>query len=71
MMSTGLGPIPTPRPICDRFLRLHEVMHLTSLRRSTLYSKIAKGTFPKQVRLAENTVAWRESEIFDWIQDPT
>lgn len=55
----------------DRLLRLPEVLRLCALGRSTLYEKIARGLFPKQVRLGENIVAWYESEIRAWIRNPT
>jgi prophage regulatory protein len=52
-------------------MRLPEVLRLCSFSRSTLYDKIAKGLFPKQVRLGENIVAWYESEVLAWIRRPT
>lgn len=52
-------------------MRLPEVLRLTSLSRSTLYEKIAKELFPKQVRLGENIVAWYESDVLAWMRNPT
>jgi prophage regulatory protein len=51
-----------------RFIRLKEVMALTGLSRSSIYAFINDGKFPAQVRLAERTVAWVESEICDWMK---
>ena len=51
----------------DRLLRLDAVKHLTSLGRSTIYSRIAVGQFPNALRIHGNCVAWRESEINAWI----
>ncbi|WP_084582975.1 helix-turn-helix transcriptional regulator [Sphingomonas azotifigens] len=57
-----------PQP--DRFLRLKEVLRRTSLSRATLYRKIQKGTFPKQVRIATRCAGWRESAINEWMHNP-
>lgn len=54
----------------DRFLRLKEVLNRTSLSRATLYRKIQKGTFPKQVRIATRCAGWRESAITEWMHNP-
>ena len=55
----------------DRFMRVEEVIFVTGLSCSTLYRKIGKGTFPRQVRLGVNMVAWRESQVAGWMQNPT
>ncbi|WP_084583882.1 helix-turn-helix transcriptional regulator [Sphingomonas azotifigens] len=57
-----------PQP--DRFLRLKEVLRRTSLSRATLYRKIQKGTFPKQVRIATRCAGWRESAVNAWMHNP-
>lgn len=54
----------------DRFLRLKEVLNRTSLSRATLYRKIQKGTFPRQVRIATRCAGWRESAINEWMHNP-
>lgn len=51
----------------DRFLRLDEVLYTTGLGRNTVYRRIREGTFPKQVRIGPNSVAWRQSAIADWM----
>jgi prophage regulatory protein len=53
----------------DRFLRLDEVLHTTGLGRNTVYRRIREGTFPKQVRIGPNSVAWRQSAIAQWMID--
>lgn len=55
----------------DRFLRLDEVLHITGLGRNTVYRRIREGTFPKQIRIGPNSVAWRQSAITMWMSDPT
>lgn len=54
----------------DVLMRLPEVMRRTGLSRSTIYDKIGAGTFPKQVSLGANMVAWYESAVDAWIRNP-
>lgn len=50
-----------PEP--DRIIRLRTVLARTGLSRSTLYRKIAEGTFPAQIKISINGAGWRESDI--------
>ena len=50
-----------------KLIRLPEVKNRTGLSRASIYLFISKGTFPKQYRLGERSVAWIEKEIQDWI----
>ena len=50
-----------------KFLRLAHVMARTGLKRSTIYSHIKDGQFPRQVNLGVRSVAWVESEIDEWM----
>lgn len=54
----------------DRILRLPTVLTRTGLSRSTLYRKIAEGTFPRQIQISIHGAGWYESEIDRWIADP-
>ena len=49
-------------------LRLPEVMRSTGLSRSTIYLRIAEGTFPKPVNLGGRAVGWLEVDIQEWLQ---
>jgi len=49
----------------EKIIRLKTVLDRTGLSRSSLYRKIAEGTFPPQVR-----ISWRESAVNRWIDDP-
>lgn len=57
-----------PEP--ERIIRLPTVLARTGLSRSTLYRKIAEGTFPPQVRISIHGAGWHESAINRWIADP-
>ena len=50
-----------------RILRLHTVKKRTGLSRSTLYLRIAQGTFPKQIGLGGRAVGWLEEDIERWL----
>jgi len=57
-------------PVPDRIVRLKTVLDRTGLSRSTIYRKIAEGTFPAQIRISVNGTGWRESDINRWVADP-
>ncbi|MFC3061661.1 helix-turn-helix transcriptional regulator [Paenirhodobacter populi] len=54
----------------DRIIRLDTVRDRTGLSRSTIYRKIAEGTFPRQLKISANGAGWRESDIDRWVADP-
>ena len=45
------------------FLRLPQVKSVTGLSKSTIYARIAEGTFPKQIPLGPRLVVWVDSSI--------
>jgi prophage regulatory protein len=54
----------------ERIIRLRTVLFRTGLSRSTIYRKIAEGTFPSQIKISVNGSGWYESDIDRWIADP-
>lgn len=52
----------------DSLLRLDQVRARTGLSRSSVYSRVATGEFPRPIALGSRSVAWVESEISAWIQ---
>ena len=63
-----------PAGICQPpllFLRLSTVMQVTGLGRSTIYRMIAGDKFPRQVRIGDRAVAWRQSDVVDWSETRT
>jgi prophage regulatory protein len=54
----------------DRIIRLRTVLSRTGLSRSTIYRKIAEGTFPSQLKISTNGTGWHESDINRRIADP-
>lgn len=52
-----------------KILRLKEVQRMTGLSRSTIYAEIAKGNFPKQVKLTgARSVGWHENAVIKWVE---
>lgn len=60
------------RPVsnAERIIRLRTVLDRTGLSRSTLYRKIAEGSFPRQVPISIHGTGWHESAINRWVADP-
>ncbi len=54
----------------DRIIRLKTVLSRTGLSRSTIYRKIAEGTFPRQIQISIHGAGWHESAISRWIANP-
>jgi prophage regulatory protein len=52
-----------------RLIRLPEVIRRVGLKKSSLYSYIAKGWFPQSVPLGVRSVAWDEQAIDRWVAD--
>jgi prophage regulatory protein len=58
---------PTPPPV--RLLRWRDVSEIIPLSRIHVNTLERRGDFPKRIRLCENTVCWRETDILKWIAD--
>lgn len=56
--------------VASRIVRLKTVLARTGLSRSTIYRKIAEGTFPAQLKISMNGSGWHESDIDCWIANP-
>ena len=52
-----------------RLIRLDKVLEITTLSVSTIYRQIAKGQFPKQIKVSERSTRWSESEVLKYIND--
>ena len=52
-----------------RIIKRLGVEAITGLSRSSIYAKMADGTFPKAIKLSERSVGWLESEIQAWLHD--
>jgi prophage regulatory protein len=52
-----------------KLIKLPQVMQITTLSRATVYRLIAKGEFPKQIKLSERASAWIEHEVLEWLDN--
>jgi prophage regulatory protein len=51
-----------------RMLRRREVEARTGLKRSTIYEHMAKGLFPRPIRIGSRIVCWPERDIEAWLE---
>ena len=51
----------------QQFIRLGEVIQITSLSKTSIYRLISEGTFPRQIQIGKRAVVWVRSDINDWI----
>ena len=52
-----------------KLLRLPQVKESTGLSKSSIYARIAEGTFQKQISIGPRLVVWVESDIQNWIAE--
>lgn len=52
----------------ETLLRRPDVEAMTGMSRSAIYAAMARGEFPKPVKLGAQARAWRRSEIVGWIE---
>lgn len=50
-------------------LKLPDVIKKTTLSRSSIYSYINQGHFPRPIRLGVKSVGWLDSEIQAWLEE--
>jgi len=53
----------------DIFIPLKEVKKITSLSGPTIWRMRKKGTFPQNVKISDNRVAWSQAAIQKWIAE--
>jgi prophage regulatory protein len=51
-----------------KLYRLPEVCDLIGLRRSAVYAAIARGEFPKPIKIGKRASAWKHADIEAWLQ---
>lgn len=70
MCPTGSRAAPLAESSPPMFYRMRDVLRLTALSRSSLYRRIAAGTFPAPVSLSGAAKGWRRADLEQWAQDP-
>lgn len=58
----------------DRFCRLKDIMEMLNVSKTSIYDRMNPRSprydseFPRRVKVGHGTVAWRESEIQQWMK---
>jgi prophage regulatory protein len=52
-----------------KLLKLDDVIELSGLSRSSVYSLAQQGKFPKPLKLSKRSSAWVEDELKEWIAE--
>ncbi|AWB68464.1 transcriptional regulator [Saccharobesus litoralis] len=55
--------------VIDRFVREAECKTITGLSRTRRWELEQVGKFPKRIKLGERAVAWRLSDLMNWIEE--
>lgn len=58
-------------PLHTRVLRLPSVVAFVGLSRSSIYVMMKENEFPRPIQLGKRAVAWRETDIQNWLADRT
>lgn len=53
----------------DRLLRLPAVEEVTGCKKSTIYTLMKEGKFPKSISITRRMSAWPETAVLQWVQD--
>jgi len=51
----------------ERLVALPEVKHRTTLSRTSIWRFVKAGTFPQPVHLTPTRIAWKETDVLEWI----
>ncbi|MDH5377046.1 MAG: AlpA family transcriptional regulator [Gammaproteobacteria bacterium] len=52
-----------------KLIKLKEVVEVTGLSKSWIYSAMRVGNFPRPIQIGQRRVAWKKSDIEKWIED--
>jgi prophage regulatory protein len=52
----------------SEFIRLPQVLHLTGLKRTSIYKLMKNNAFPQPILFGARRIAWRHSDIQSWIE---
>jgi len=54
--------------VTEKLHRRPAVEDMTALSRSTIYALMEEGRFPRPVRIGKRAVAWRDSDLREWLE---
>lgn len=67
MPVTISPPVPVSPPI-PRLMRVPELAKIFGVKKNTIYVWYRRGHFPKPIRLAGRSLAWRADDISAWLK---
>lgn len=50
-------------------IRIERVIEITTVGKSTIWSWVAEGKFPKPIKLSARISIWDEDEIYKWLEE--
>lgn len=53
----------------NRLIRLPEVLEMVGCARTSIYVWQKTAGFPQPVRIGARAVAWRESDLLEWLEN--
>lgn len=68
---SSVRPAPAVVPLVprERLLRRADVEAITGLKKSSIYTLMREGKFPKCVYVTSKSVAWPESKVYAWVDE--
>jgi prophage regulatory protein len=54
-----------------QFYRLSQLKQQLSVSRSSIWSWVKEGTFPKPIKLGKNCTAWNAEDVHAWVEKRT
>jgi prophage regulatory protein len=54
-----------------QFYRISHLQKKLGVSRSSLWSWVKQGSFPKPIKLGKNCTAWNASDINNWVEERT
>ena len=58
---------PCPHNGLITLIKMSKVMQSTTLAKSTIYSLVKEGKFPKPFKISKRASVWDEQEVIDYI----
>ena len=52
----------------EKIIKIHQVVEIVGISRSSIYDMVQRGDFPKQVKLGVRSSGWLKSEVDCWIE---
>jgi predicted DNA-binding transcriptional regulator AlpA len=70
-MATQAKPYGKPASeIPDSFYTERDVIRIANASRASLNRWDKKGIFPSRIKIGENSIRYKKSEVDEWIADP-